>query len=193
MSKMVKCKFCGKSIDKESAFKEEYLTDSLSIRYRYFCSEECFNEKQNEVKRKEWEKEIKKENRERIRVICGLEEKEKNIYFQSTYKSITDNFSQEDIYEFINKYEKDMLDILNNIDFKTVNSRIKYCLSMLENQLQHYIAENQLDKQEPKEKTEEVKEVEPNFVEEDFDIVVNVKKKEKRTLEQILNGEINNE
>ena len=51
---------------------------------------------------------------------------------------------------------------------------------MLENQLQHYVAENQLDKQESKEKTEEVKEVEPSFVDEDFDIVVNVEKKGKR-------------
>ena len=44
----VKCKYCGKSIDKESSFKEEYLTDSLSIRYRYFCSEDCFNKKNEE-------------------------------------------------------------------------------------------------------------------------------------------------
>lgn len=169
----VKCKYCGKSIDKESAFKEEYLTDSLSIRYRYFCSEECYNDKQNEIKRKERIKEIKKENREKIRTICGLEEKEKNIYFQSTYKSITDNFSQEDIYEFINKYEKDMLDILNDIDFKTVNSRIKYCLSMLENQLQHYL----LEKEQPK--VEEKKVIVETEID-DFDIVVNVDKKEKR-------------
>ena len=191
--KMVICKYCKTKIDKNTAFREEYLNDNGEIKNRYFCSEKCYNEKQNEIKKKEWEKEIKKENREKIRGICNLNEKEKNIYFQSTYKSITDNFSQEDIYEFINKYEKDMLDILNNIDFKTVNSRIKYCLSMLENQLQHYIAENQLDKQESKEKTEEVKEVEPSFVDEDFDIVVNVKKRERRSLEQILNGEINNE
>ena len=34
MGVKVKCKFCGESIDKELAFKEEYLTDSLSIRYR---------------------------------------------------------------------------------------------------------------------------------------------------------------
>ena len=127
-------------------------------------------------------KKIKKENREKIREICGLNEKEKNIYFQSTYKSITDNFSQEDIYEFINKYEKDMLDVLNSKDFKTVNSRVKYCLLMLENQLQHYVAENQLDKQESKEKTEEV---EPSFVD-DFDIVVNVEKKERRGIDDIL-------
>ena len=57
---------------------------------------------------------------------------------------------------------------------------------MLENQLQHYIAENQLDKQESKEKIEEVKEVEPSFADEDFDIVVNVKKKERRNLDDIL-------
>lgn len=184
-SKIVTCKYCKSKIPKDTAYVEEYLTDTGVLRNNYYCSEECLKEKQNEVKKKEWLKEIKKENRERIRGICGLEEKEKNIYFQSTYKSITDNFSQEDIYEFINKYEKDMLDILNNIDFKTVNSRIKYCLSMLENQLQHYIAENQLDKQEPKEKTEEVKEVEPSFVD-DFDIVVNVKKKEPRDIDDIL-------
>lgn len=182
----VKCKYCKKSIDKESAFIEEYLTDSGVLRNRYFCSEECLKGKNEEEERKLWLKEIKKENRERIRAICGLGEKEKNIYFQGTYKSITDNFSEKDIYEFINKYEKDMLDILNNIDFKTVNSRIKYCLSMLENQLQHYVAENQLDKQEPKEKTEEVKEVEPSFVDDDFDIVVNVKKKKHRDIDDIL-------
>ena len=122
---------------------------------------------------KERIKEIKKENREKIRTICGLGEKEKNIYFQSTYKSITDNFLQEDIYEFINKYEKDMLDILNNIDFKTVNSRIKYCLSMLENQLQRYL----LEKEQPK--VEEKKVIVETEID-DFDIVVNVDKKEKR-------------
>lgn len=177
----VKCKYCRKSIDKESAFIEEYLNDNGEIRNRYFCSEECLNEKQNEVKKKEWLKEIRKENRERIRAICGLEEKEKNIYFQKIYKAITDSFSEEDIYEFINKYEKDMLDILNDIDFKTVNSRIKYCLSMLENQLQHYIA----DRNPVEEKTEEVKEVEQDFVD-DFDIVVNVEKDKKRSIDDIL-------
>lgn len=182
----VTCRYCKNKIDKKDAFIEEYLNDNGEIKNRYFCSEECYNEKQKEEERKLWLKEIKKENREKIRSICNLNEKEKNIYFQSTYKSITDNFSQEDIYEFINKYEKDMLDILNNIDFKTVNSRIKYCLSMLENQLQHYIAENQLDKQESKEKTEEVKEVEPSFADEDFDIVVNVKKKAPRDIDDIL-------
>lgn len=185
MSK-VTCRYCKNKIDKNTAFVEEYLNDNLEIKNRYYCSKECFDKKNEEIVRKQWLKRVKKENREKIRTICGLQEKEKNIYFQSTYKSITDNFSQEDIYEFINKYEKDMLDILNNIDFKTVNSRIKYCLSMLENQLQHYIAENQLDEQEPKEKTEEVKEVEPSFVDEDFDIVVNVKKKERRDIDDIL-------
>lgn len=180
-SKTVTCRFCKSKIPKDTAYIEEYLTNSGVLRNNYYCSEECYNEKQNGIKRKEWEKEIKKENRERIRTICGLQEKEKNIYFQGTYKSITDNFSQEDIYEFINKYEKDILDILNNIDFKTVNSRIKYCLSMLENQLQHYIA----DRNPVEEKTEEVKEVEPSFVD-DFDIVVNVEKKQRRGIDDIL-------
>ena len=181
MPKVV-CKYCKTKIDKNTAYIEEYLTDTGVLRNNYYCNEKCYNDKQNEIKMKEKRKEIKKENREKVRVLCNLGEKEKNIYFQSTYKSITDNFSQEDIYEFINKYEKDMLDVLNSKNFKTVNSRVKYCLLMLENQLQHYVAENKLDKQESKEKTEEV---EPSFVD-DFDIVVNVEKKERRGIDDIL-------
>ena len=172
----VKCKYCGKSIDKESSFKEEYLTDSLSIRYRYFCNEECFNKKNEEIVRKQWLKRVKKLARDKARELCNLGEKEKSIYFSSTYKIITDKFEDELIYEFLCKYEKDILDILNSKDFKTSASRIKYFCCMVENQLERY----QLDKQESKEKTEEVKEVEPSFVDEDFDIVVNVEKKGKR-------------
>ena len=52
---------------------------------------------------------------------------------------------------------------------------------MLENQLQHYVA----DRNPIEEKTEEIKEVEPNFVD-DFDIVVNVEKDKKRSIDDIL-------
>lgn len=57
MSK-VKCKFCGKSIEKELAFKEEYLTKNLSIRYKYYCNAEHYEayHKQRE------EKELKIQN-----------------------------------------------------------------------------------------------------------------------------------
>ena len=178
----VKCKYCGKSIDKESSFKEEYLTDSLSIRYRYFCNEECFNKKNEEIVRKQWLKRVKKLARDKARELCLLNEKEKSIYFSSTYKIITDKFEDELIYEFLCKYEKDILDILNSKDFKTSASRIKYFCCMIENQLERY----QLDKQESKEKTEEAKEVESSFVDEDFDIVVNVEKKERRNINDIL-------
>ena len=178
----VKCKYCGKSIDKESSFKEEYLTDSLSIRYRYFCSKECFDKRNEEIVRKQWLKRVKKLARDKARELCNLGEKEKSIYFSSTYKIITDKFEDELIYEFLCKYEKDILDILNSKDFKTNASRIKYFCCMLENQLERYL----LDKQESKEKTEEVKEVEPSFVDEDFDIVVNVEKRERRGIDDIL-------
>ena len=80
--------------------------------------------------------------------------------------------SKEDIYEFVTKYETDVRAILDSKDFETVNSRIKYCLLMLENQLQHYV----LEKEQPKQIEEPTKEVEID----DFDIVVNVEKKEKR-------------
>ena len=168
----VKCKYCGKSIDKESAFKEEYLTDSLNIRYRYFCSEECFNKKNEEIIRKQWLKEVKKLAREKARELCGLGEKEKSIYFSSTYKIITDKFEDELIYEFLCKYEKDILDILDSKDFKTSASRIKYFCCMIENQLERYV----LEKEQPKQIEESSKEIELD----DFDINVSIDKKEKR-------------
>ena len=174
--KMVTCKYCKNKVEKSRAFVEEYLNDNLEIKNRYYCSKECFDKKNEEIVRKQWLKRVKKLARDKARELCLLNEKEKSIYFSSTYKIITDKFEDELIYEFLCKYEKDILDILNSKDFKTSASRIKYFCCMVENQLERY----QLDKQESKEKTEEVKEVEPSFVDEDFDIVVNVEKKGKR-------------
>ena len=67
---------------------------------------------------------------------------------------------------------------MNSKDFKTSASRIKYFCCMVENQLERYL----LDKQESKEKTEEV---ESSFVD-DFDIVVNVEKRSRRGIDDIL-------
>jgi hypothetical protein len=175
----VKCKYCGESIDKELAFKEEYLTKSMTVRNRYFCNEdECdkYHKQQEEKELKEKRaKEMKKEAREMCRSLCGLGEKEKSIYFSSTYKILTDKFDNELIYEYTCKNEKDIMDLLDSKDFKTSASRIKYCLVMLENQLERY----QVDKEEPKIEPK-IKEVEVDEYFDDFDIVVNVKKKEKR-------------
>ena len=172
----VTCRYCKNKIDKKDAFLEEYLNDNLEIKNRYYCNKECFDKKNEEIVRKQWLKRVKKLARDKARELCNLGEKEKSIYFSSTYKIITDKFEDELIYEFLCKYEKDILDILNSKDFKTSASRIKSFCCMLENKLERYL----LDKQESKEKTEEVKEVEPSFVDEDFDIVVNVEKKGKR-------------
>ena len=51
--KMVICKYCKTKIDKNTAYIEDYLTDTGVLRNNYYCSEECFNKKQNEIKRKE--------------------------------------------------------------------------------------------------------------------------------------------
>lgn len=174
----VTCRYCKNKIDKESAFKEEYLTDSLSIRYRYYCSEDCFNNKQKEIERKQWLKEVKKLSRNKARDLCGLNEKEKSIYFSSTYKIITDKFEDELIYEFLCKYETEIREILDSKDFKTSASRIKYFCCMVENQLERYL----LEKEQPKQIEESSKEIEVD----DFDIVVNVEKKEKRGIDEIL-------
>lgn len=185
MGVKVKCKYCGKSIEKELAFKEEYLTKNLSIRYKYYCNAkhyEAYHKQQEEKELKEKKaKEIKKDAREKCRLLCGLGEKEKSIYFSSTYKILTDKFDDELIYEYACKNEKEIMSLLDSKDFKTSASRIKYCLVMLENQLERY----ELELNEPKEEEQKVIEVDNNLID-DFEINVNVKKKERRDLDDIL-------
>ena len=186
MGVKVKCKFCGKSIDKELAFKEEYLTKTLSIRYKYYCNAEHYEAYYKEQEEKELkiqrEKELKVKARELSRELCGLDQKEKSVYFSSTYKIITDKFDNELIYDYCTKYKNEILNLLNSKDFKTSASRIKYCLVMLENQLERYELELNKPKEEKQKVIEEKKEIEVD----DFDINVNVKKKERRDINDIL-------
>lgn len=177
----VTCRYCKNKIDKKNAFIEEYINDNLEIKNRYFCNEKCYNDKQNEIKRKEREKELKKEARELCRELCGLDQKEKSIYFSSTYKIITDKFDNELIYDYCTKYKNEILNLLNSKDFKTSASRIKYCLVMLENQLERY----ELELNEPKKEEQKVIEVDNNLID-DFEINVNVNKKERRDINDIL-------
>lgn len=187
MSK-VKCKYCGKSIEKENSFKEEYLTKNLSIRYKYYCNIEHYEAYYKEQEEKELkiqrEKELKIKARELCRMLCGLDQKEKSVYFSSTYKIITDKFDNELIYDYCTKYKNEILNLLNSKDFKTSASRIKYCLVMLENQLERY----QVDKEEPKIEPK-IKEVEVDEYFDDFDINVNINlknDKKRRSLDDIL-------
>lgn len=183
----VKCKYCGKSIEKELAFKEEYLTKTLSIRYKYYCNIEhyeayCKEQEEKELKIQR-EKELKVKTRKLCRELCGLDQKEKSVYFSSTYKIITDKFDNELIYDYCTKYKNEILNILNSKKFKTSASRIKYCLVMLENQLERY----ELKLNEPKEE-QKVIEVDNNLID-DFDINVNINlknDKKRRSLDDIL-------
>lgn len=176
----VTCRYCKNKIDKKDAFIEEYLNDNLEIKNRYFCNEKCYNDKQKEEERKIWLKEVKKLSREKARLLCELDKKEKSIYFSSTYKIITDKFNDEDIYEFLCKYEKDIKEILDSKDFKTSASRIKYFCAMIENQLERYLLEKEQTK-----RVEEKKVIVETEID-DFDIVVNVKKKVHRDIDDIL-------
>lgn len=182
MGVKVTCKFCGKKIPKETAYAEEYLTKTLSIRYKYYCNTEHYKAYYKEQEEKELKekraKEMKKEAREMCRSLCGLGEKEKSIYFSSTYKILTDKFDNELIYDYCTKYKNEILNLLNSKDFKTSASRIKYCLVMLENQLERY----ELELCKPKEEKQKVIEVEVD----DFDINVNTNKKKRRDINDIL-------
>lgn len=185
MGVKVTCKYCGKKIPKETAYAEEYLTKNLSIRYKYYCNTEHYKAYYKEQEEKELKekraKELKVKARELCRKLCGLGEKEKSIYFSSNYKGITDKFNNELIYDYLFEHESEISNLLNSKDFKTSASRTKYLLVMLENQLERY----QLELNEPKETEQKVVEINDNLID-DFDINVNVKKKERRDINDIL-------
>ena len=46
--KMVTCKYCKTKIDKNTAYIEDYLTDTGVLRNNYYCNERCCESKHKE-------------------------------------------------------------------------------------------------------------------------------------------------
>ena len=88
----VKCKCCGKSVDKNIAIKEEYITNSLTIANRYFCSMECKDKFHQEEK-------IKSDFYLKCSEIIGTDIS-RNVYFKKCMKDIDKSI----LYIYVDKY-----------------------------------------------------------------------------------------
>ncbi len=130
----VKCRYCGKSIDKSNAIREEYLqVKALKIANRYFCSQECFDEYHFEDKIKSQFYDVSSELLE----IDSL----KNTYFKKRLSEMSDITKA---FLIIEKKKKDIIS-----EFKTEIKKIKdkksisknYEIVVYINMLETYIKE----------------------------------------------------
>lgn len=130
----VKCRCCGKSIDKSNAIREEYLqTKALKIANRYFCSQECFDEYHFEDKIKSQFYEVSSE-------LLGIDSL-KNRYFKKRLSEMSGN---DKAFLIIEKKKEDIIP-----EFKTEIKKIKdkksisknYEIAVYINMLETYIKE----------------------------------------------------
>lgn len=175
--KMVKCRHCKKQIAKQDAYKVEYLTKSLDVRYKYYCSEECEKKQIKQREDKVRLKEIEKLARQTTREILELYS-DKNIYFSKMYKDLRDTFGDQIIYEYINENKHSIESILKSKDFETTHSKIKYFFAMAQNNIEKYKLLNV--------KQYIYKSSVTSF--DDFEIIEINKKDKKRSIDDILNN-----
>lgn len=123
----VKCKHCSKSVDKKNAIKEEYITNTLKIANRYFCSEEC-------KKKFHYDKTIKVEFYSKCSEILGAEIT-RNAYFKKRIKEIEDTNL---MYTYVDRYFETLLKNfkyeINRIE-KTKTINLNYKIAVLINMI----------------------------------------------------------
>lgn len=132
----VKCKHCGKSVDKKNAIKEEYITNTLKIANRYFCSEEC-------KKNFHYDKTIKVEFYSKCSEILGSEITQ-NAYFKKRLKEIEDKKS---MYLYVDKYFEELYkkfhrEIIRIEKNKVINLnyKISVLINMISDGVKKYIS-----------------------------------------------------
>lgn len=123
----VKCRNCSEIINKQNAIKEEYLTNTLKIANRYFCSEKCKEDFH-------YDKTIKVEFYSKCSEILGSEIT-RNAYLKKRLKEIEDKKS---MYLYVDKYFEELSkkfhrEIIRIEKNKTIN--LNYKISVLINMI----------------------------------------------------------
>lgn len=173
----VTCKYCKNKIDKDKSYSIEYLTSSLSVRYRYYCNKDCCEAEENKKQDKIRLKELEVKARELARDILELNS-DKNIYFSKMYKDLRETYSDKAIYDYLTSEKMSIELVLSSKDFKTINAKIKYFFAMAQSKIDYYKNENN--------ETNNVINTEKELNIDDFDITDVVVTKKKRSIEDIL-------
>lgn len=131
----VKCRNCSEIINKQNAIKEEYLTNTLKIANRYFCSEKCKEDFH-------YDKTIKVEFYSKCSEILGAEIT-RNAYFKKRIKEIEDTNL---MYTYVDRYFETLFERfkreINRIEkTKTINLnyKISVLINMISNGVKKYI------------------------------------------------------
>lgn len=125
----VKCRNCSEIINKQNAIKEEYLTNTLKIANRYFCSEEC-------KKNFHYDKTIKVEFYSKCSKILGSEITQ-NAYFKKRLKEIENTKL---MYTYVDRYFEVLFERfkreINRIE-KTKTINLNYKIAVLINMISY--------------------------------------------------------
>lgn len=173
----VTCKYCKNKIDKDKSYSIEYLTSSLSVRYKYYCNEDCCKLEENNKQDKIRLKELEVKARELTRDILELNS-DKNIYFSKMYKDLRETYSDKAICDYLTSEKISIELVLGSKDFKTINAKIKYFFAMAQSKIDYYKNENN--------ETNNVINTEKELNIDDFDITDVVVTKKKRSIDDIL-------
>lgn len=171
----VKCKNCGKFIMKADSYRFEYVNKNLEIGVKYYCCEECCNEK-------EGEKELVNSYYDILNEILEMPVKT-NMYFNKMFKEIRENYKPKVIYDFL-KCEQLELETVLLKDFKTNNAKIKYFFAVMQDRILKY--KNKIESQEKQKMFE--KDSESLEIEDEFIPTNENKRKPRRSINDILNG-----
>lgn len=127
----VVCRECGNRLEREDAYLFETINErALKIDRKYYCDINCYE---------------KKEKRKELIIKCNdlMEEIlnipiRTNIYFNKLYSPIIKVYDYDVIYEFLIS-EKDYIENqLEGKDFKTINTKLKYFLAIMQNKIGKY-------------------------------------------------------
>lgn len=125
----VKCRNCSEIINKQKAIKEEYLTNTLKIANRYFCSEKCKEDFH-------YDKTIKVEFYSKCSEILGAEIT-RNAYFKKRIKEIENTKL---MYTYVDRYFEVLFERfkceINRIE-KTKTINLNYKIAVLINMISY--------------------------------------------------------
>ena len=134
MSKTVKCKICGKKIDRDTAYIVR-----IKDKNNYYCNEHEYKEHQHELELK---------NKIFMKCFEIFEYPIKSSAFYKEINGLLDKFPYEDIYTYICNDEDYLNNTLRNKMFKSEFAKIRYFCAIIRNKLNetHYDYSNDVKK-----------------------------------------------
>ena len=127
MMAKVKCRYCGKKIDKQSAFSP--------VARRYYCSSEEYNKTMD--------------NRlfiNKIKLLLSdlFEYQIVNTFLDKRISELSKNYSYEDIYKTIQEITLDLQFALISNNFQSENHKINYIFAIIKNNINDVVTQNNI-------------------------------------------------